>query len=83
MEPIKTSSTSAASADADPIELRVGTTSRLVFKPVIVFNYKDPDAAVDGCFIWQRKGRNDAWEDVRGLSATPRAARPESSDSRM
>jgi hypothetical protein len=36
---------------------------RLVFRPQLVDNPTDPDACVKGRFLYQRKGKNDAWQD--------------------
>jgi hypothetical protein len=63
----RTSSTSAQTAEADSIVLRETATSRLVFHPMLVTNERDPEAAVRGTFTYQRKGRNDEWEDVHDL----------------
>lgn len=64
---IKTVSTSKRTAAAEPIVLRIGPGARLVFHPTLVENQNDPDASVRGTFTYQRKGRNDAWEDVHDL----------------
>lgn len=53
----------AESANADPIVLREGTTTRLVFKPTIVNNRRNGEHPLGGDFIYQKKGRNDEWED--------------------
>lgn len=66
-QPIHVKSTSRRTAEADPIVLRQGERSRLVFKPTLVANQRDPDAAVRGVFTYQRKGSKDEWEDVRDL----------------
>jgi hypothetical protein len=67
-EPIRLTSTSARTAQAEPIVLRAGPRSRLVFHPVLVANATDPDAAVRGVFTYQRKGDGDEWEDVHTLN---------------
>lgn len=66
-KPIRITSTSAHTAEAEPIVLRDGLTVRLVFHPTLVANEKDPEAAVRGIFTYQRKGPNDEWEDVHEL----------------
>ena len=43
-------------------------TTRRIFKATIVDNPKDPSASVTGHIIYQRKGRNGEWEDVRKLN---------------
>jgi hypothetical protein len=67
-DPIRISSTSLRTAEADSIVLRVGATNRLVFHPTLVENAADPDAGVRGVFTYQRKGRNDEWEDFHDLN---------------
>jgi len=57
-------STSRSSAECSDIVLRETTTARLVFRPELVENPKEPAAAVHGTFLYQRKGRNDMWEDT-------------------
>lgn len=46
------------------VALREGDSIRLVFRPEIVDNPCDPEACIRGTFIYQRKGRRDAWEDI-------------------
>lgn len=43
--------------------MRVTETTRLVFRPLLLENERDPSAAVKGEFIFQRKKPTDAWED--------------------
>lgn len=50
-----------------PIVLREGERSRLVFVPTLVQNDKNPDAGVNGDFVYQRKAVKDTWIDVRTL----------------
>lgn len=66
-ERIRITSTSARTAEAEPIVLREGLRARLVFHPVLVANEQDPEAAVRGVFTYQRKRQNDEWEDVHDL----------------
>ncbi len=61
-------STSRSSAECSDIVLRETTTARLVFRPELVENPRDSAAAVHGTFLYQRKGRNDAWEDTTTIS---------------
>lgn len=60
----KVKSTSSHTAEVEPVVIRETTTTRLVFKPMMVDNKKKPRAALRGDFIYQRKGRNDKWEDI-------------------
>lgn len=61
-------STSKRSAEVSPLVLRQTDSVRLVFKPVLVENNRQPEASVDGAFCYQRKKRADAWEDVEAIS---------------
>jgi hypothetical protein len=62
--------TSASSADGDPIVLRETSTTRLVFKPRVVQRPGIATASINGCFVFQRKGRNDSWADHNELQLT-------------
>ncbi len=64
-------STSRSSAECTDIILRATTTTRLIFRPMLVNNPHDHKAAVHGKFLYQRKGPKDEWED---LKATPLSA---------
>jgi len=57
-------STSRSSAVTDDIVLRKTTTTRLVFRPLIIANPHDSNASVRGGFIFQRKASGSAWEDI-------------------
>ena len=57
-------STSKSSAQCSDITLRENQTTRLVFRPTIVENTRNPAAAVKGVFVFQRKGKNDIWADI-------------------
>ncbi|EEL68986.1 Shedu anti-phage system protein SduA [Bacillus mycoides] len=59
--------TSRDSAVCDDIELKQTSTTRLIFRPEIVNNNKNPKASVRGCFIFQKKGRNALWDDYKEL----------------
>lgn len=56
-------STSARSAVTDDIVLRVGSEVRLVFRPLLVDNERDPAASLKGTFLYQRKARAGNWDD--------------------
>lgn len=60
-------STSSHTAIGDSIVLRTTTKSRLVFKPMMVDNPKNPDASLKGTFVYQVKGKNDNWDDYKTL----------------
>jgi len=60
-------STSSRSATVSPLVLRQTDTVRLVLKPVLVRNNEQREAAVDGALCYQRKRRNDEWEDVEAI----------------
>lgn len=60
-------STSLASADCSDSVLRETTTTRLVFRPQLVDNPNDHEAAVHGTFLYQRKGPKDEWEDTSAI----------------
>lgn len=64
MESRTVRSTSRSSAKTDDIELRVTSLTRLVFRPLLIDNARDPAASVKGTFIFQKKAKNDEWEDI-------------------
>ena len=64
---IRVSSTSRQSADVDPIILRETSTTRLIFRPVLLANPGNPEAPMDGTFIFQRKSPKDEWTDYTEL----------------
>ncbi len=57
-------STSQSSAECSDTVLRENSTTRLVFRPLLVDNPSNSQAAVKGTFIFQRKGPQDEWIDV-------------------
>ncbi|MFH1689430.1 MAG: Shedu immune nuclease family protein [Candidatus Eisenbacteria bacterium] len=70
MSAIKTKSTSHVTADADAILLRDLPTVRLLFYPMLVENRKKPEAAVKGTFVYQRKGSDGEWVDIKESTLT-------------
>ncbi len=50
--------------------MRSGKKSRLVFKPEIVDNKKNPKACVKGTFAFQVKGLSEEWSDYKTLDLT-------------
>jgi len=67
VESIRIRSTSSASAITDDIVLRETTTTRLIFRPLIIDNLKKQEASVKGTFIFQRKSGKGNWEDYSDL----------------
>ena len=47
--------------------IRGGEQVKLVFRPEIVDNLANPRAAIDGRFLYQRKGKHDEWVDFDNL----------------
>lgn len=64
---VTTRSTSLSSAVGQDILLRETTTSRLMFRPVIVDNPHDPKACVRGDFLFQKKKVSGIWENYKIL----------------
>lgn len=62
--------TSADSAICEPIILRDGDMTRLVFSPVIVNNQRDKLKPVKGDLLWQRRTKDDEWQDEVSLKLT-------------
>lgn len=65
---VKIASTSRTSARVDDIELRVTQTTRLIFRPLLVDNAQNRQAAVKGALIFQRKRPGQDWGDHKELS---------------
>ncbi len=68
MKKVQITSTSRRSAVCSDVVLRERQQVRLVFRPEIVENASDPAACVRGTFLYQRKGRNKQWQDLRSTS---------------
>lgn len=68
MKRVEITSTSRRSAVSTDVVLREGEQVRLIFRPEIVENPSDPSACVRGRFLYQKKGRNETWEDRPGTS---------------
>ncbi len=64
---IQTRSVSANAMIVSDILLRETTMTRLVFRPLIVQNQNNPDANVRGIFMFQKKWKNDSWEDSKDI----------------
>jgi hypothetical protein len=69
-EKITARPTSKTTADVEPIVLRAGEKSRLVFRPVLVDNTNHPAASVRGFLCYQKKRLSDAWADVESIKLT-------------
>ena len=67
MKPFKIKSTSKHSAECDVLVLRSTSTTRLVFKPLLVDNPREKYASLKGTFIFQKKSINDEWIDLKDL----------------
>jgi hypothetical protein len=57
-------STSNLSATVSDFVLRETSTTRLVFRPMLVDNQGLPAAAVKGSFVFQRKSSSQLWSDI-------------------
>lgn len=68
MQPQKTRSTSPTTLKADPIVIRQGERTRLVFVPRIINNFNNPEACVSGYFVYEKKAQKDAWIPIQTLS---------------
>lgn len=68
MADLKLTPTSDVTADAGDFVLRQTSTTRLIFRSLIVANPNDPEATVKGELVHQRKSPNDNWEDHNTLT---------------
>ncbi len=64
---IQTKSVSSNAMTVTDILLRETSITRLIFRPLIVQNIKNPQANVKGSFIFQKKWKNDIWEDSKDM----------------
>lgn len=71
MDRIEIESTSRHSALCSDIVVRQRKQIRLIFRPEMVDNPQNPAACIRGRFLYQRKGREDSWEefDTKPLSS--------------
>lgn len=67
MDEIITKSTSRVTAQVTDIALRETSTTRLIFRPIIIDNPKNNNAAVKGNFLFQRKSTKTDWSDVETI----------------
>ena len=70
MEARNITSTSLSSAICDDIVLRETSTTRLIFRPMLVTNPENRAAAVKGTFTFERKGPSGTWEGVETFPLT-------------
>jgi hypothetical protein len=63
MTKAKITQTSPDSAVVEPIVLRPGDLTRMVFKPQIVNNKQDENKPVKGHVFWQKRGKSDVGEE--------------------
>ena len=73
MPTAKINQTSSDSAEVEPIVLRDGKQTRLVFKSQLVKNAHDENKPVRGALLWQRRGaseQEEAWVDEAHLRLT-------------
>jgi hypothetical protein len=69
MTHLTTKSTSLNTADIlQDFILDETPTTRRIFKATIVDNPKDSSASVSGYIVYQKKKKNDLWEDVRDIN---------------
>lgn len=68
MDKLKVTPTSRRTAEVEDIVLRSLERVRLVFRPVLVDNYRLEDACIRGHFVYQKKRKRDNWVDVDALS---------------
>ena len=61
-------STSKVTAEVQAMVLRQNNHMRIVYVPKIIDKSDDWVTSISGCFIAQRKGINDNWEDINGIS---------------
>jgi hypothetical protein len=64
MTQLKVRSTSTSSAIVSDEVIRETTTTRLLFRPMLVDNPHNSEASVKGSFLFQRKGPGESWADV-------------------
>jgi hypothetical protein len=64
---VRVSSTSNRTAAVDPIVLRETSTTRLVFCPTLLDNPANPEAPMDGKFLYERKTPSGNWHEFTEL----------------
>jgi len=67
MDEIVTKSTSHLTAQASDIVLRETSITRLIFRPILLDNKNNKDAAIKGSFLFQRKSKSAQWEDFETI----------------
>lgn len=64
MDKFTVKSTSSVSAKCNDMPLRETSSTRLVFRPMLIENKGNPEAGVKGSFVFQRKKPSETWEDA-------------------
>jgi len=67
VDEIITKSTSLVTAQVTDIALRETTTTRLIFRPIIIDNPNNNSAAVKGNILFQRKSPKSEWVDIETI----------------
>ena len=60
--------TSPMTAEVQAMVLRENTKTRIVYIPEIVDKDENWENSIRGCIVAQRKGPNDLWENIDGVS---------------
>jgi hypothetical protein len=69
LDQVEASSTSPRTADVTPIVLRETERVRLVFRPMILVNHKDPRACIKGEFVYEKRQKtNEPWQPANTVS---------------
>lgn len=68
MDKLKVTPTSSRTADVEDIVLRKKERVRLVFRPMLVDNYRSEDACIRGHFVYQKKLKKDNWIGLDALN---------------
>ena len=75
MSTIRVSDSGPQHARFDPVVLREGQTTRLVFRPTVVRNQQDHWQPVRGELVWQRRSKHqDEWDDDSSLKLSTMTA---------
>jgi len=67
MDEVFTKSTSRVTAEVSDIVLRETTTTRLIFRPLILENQNNREASIKGEFLFQRKLKTTQWVDFETI----------------
>lgn len=61
-------STSNKTAEVQALVLRQNNNNRIVYVPKIIDKGDDWSSSISGCIVAQRKGINEKWEEIPGIS---------------